>query len=96
MSADWEIGKLFYHERDCFLLPTEELAEGEDGVCSPGQVSYVSSQLEAAYEGVYHIPAKELFMVLYGQDGSNVVKVLYQDKIGWLDFGTCLFVNRVW
>jgi hypothetical protein len=40
---------------------------------------------------LYHIPAGKPFMVIYGQDGSDNVKVLYEDKIGWIDFNSIMF-----
>jgi hypothetical protein len=92
MSADWDIGKLFVCKRETFIMPTEQLAEDEYVLCHKHEAAYILKHFRSEYgEDIYHIPANHPFMVIYGQDGSNLVKVLFEDKIGWLDFNSMMF-----
>lgn len=92
MSADWDIGKLFSCKKDAFIMPTEQIAKEEYAWCRPGEVSYILHDFRSVYgDDVYHIPIGEPFMVIWGKDGSQIVKVLYEDKIGWIDFNSLMF-----
>ena len=92
MSADWDIGKLFSCKKDIFAMPTAKLAEEEYVLCAPKEVPYLLNHFRSEHgNDVYHIPAGKPFMVIYGQDGKETVKVLYEDKTGWLDFNSIMF-----
>ncbi len=92
MSAEWDIGKLFFCKKDIFTLPTQQLAKEEYAMCKSNEVPFCLTYfIEQCGNEVYHIPAGKPFMILYGEDGSQVVKVLYEDKIGWIDFNSLMF-----
>jgi len=92
LSAEWDIGKLFHCRKDTFIMPTERLAVEEYGFCHTKEVSYFLNHFRTEHgNDVYHIPAGKPFMVVWGKDGSQIVKVLYEDKIGWIDFNSLMF-----
>lgn len=92
MSAEWDIGKLFRCKKDIFIMPTQQLAIEEYLYCRPTEVAYLLNDFRSEHgDDVYHIPAGKPFMVIYGQDGSQIVKVLYEDKTGWIDFNSLMF-----
>ena len=92
MSAEWDIGKLFRCKKDTFTMPTAQLAVEEYGFCHPKEVPYFLNHFRSEHgDDVYHIPAGKPFMVIYGKDGSQAVKILYEDKTGWLDFNSLMF-----
>jgi hypothetical protein len=92
MSTEWDIGKLFVCKRETFMMPTEQLAKDEHVLCRAHDVSFYLRYFKTKYsDNIYHIPANEPFMIIYGRDGSNLVKVLFEDKIGWLDFNSMMF-----
>ena len=92
MSAVWDIGKLFVCKRGAFIMPTEQLAKDEYVLCKANEAAFILKHFRSEYgEDIYHIPANHPFMVIYGRDGSDIVKVLYEDKTGWLDFNSLMF-----
>jgi hypothetical protein len=90
--SEWDIGKLFVCKRETFIMPTEQLAKDEYVLCKSNEAAFILKHFRSEYgEDIYHIPANHPFMVIYGRDGSDIVKVLYEDKTGWLDFNSLMF-----
>lgn len=92
MSCYWDIGKLFLCKKDLFTMPTPRFAEEEYLFCKPNEVNHIRNLFVSQYgNDVHHIPANHPFMIVYGKDGSQIVKVLYEDKTGWIDFNSLMF-----
>lgn len=92
--SEWDIGKLFVCKRETFIMPTEQLAKDEYVLCKSNEavVTFILKHFRSEYgEDIHHIPANHPFMVIYGRDGSDIVKVLYEDKTGWIDFNSLMF-----
>jgi hypothetical protein len=96
LSAEWDIGKLFRCKKDIFIMPTQQLAIEEYLYCRPTEVAYLLNDFRSEHgDDVYHIPAGKPFMVIYGQDGSQIVKVLYEDKTCEISIGTGGYLRHV-
>jgi hypothetical protein len=90
--SEWDIGKLFVCKRETFIMPTEQLVKDEYVFCKANEAAFILKHFRSEYgEDIYHIPANHPFMVIYGRDGSDIVKVLYEDKTGWIDFNSLMF-----